>query len=642
MSDAVALLVNASLRVTGVLATAWLITVLLRRSSASARHTVWTCAIGIALLTPLLLQVPSWHVPIPDRLAQWSPSAGVARAADGPLPLEPAFLDADATSNEAIPASGAAEPIVMYAGAIWAAGFVAVLFYVLMGVVATSRRRRAARRSNAAWMDDGRAVAKSIGVVKVAFAESTNAPIPYVCGVIEPLVVMPTTVSAWDAERLRVVLLHELAHVKRRDCLTHLLTQIACAIYWFHPLSWFAAHRLRIEREQASDDFVLTAGVRASEYADHLVAVARHAFPHPPLRGSFGVAMANRSQLEGRLMVILNPATCRTAPRMARLGAVAFAACAFVMAALRLQAQAPGQMPPASNQMADVALPGRAQEEPAQRPTVSLTEPPIVVAQATTQPPSVPALAQLSAPPEEPAFEVSSIKRKAPGLAGARFEPGGRFRMEGPLVLLIAVAHEATGPVTGGPTWLRLDEYSVEARAATDAPRSEMVKMLRSLLRERMHLVIHRETHEEDALALVLAREGQLGPQLRKSEVDCAARIAALRENRPTPALPQLPNGMPPCISRPRSGDLLSGGMTMDMLAGYLGGEAGRRVVNKTGLDGYYEMSLQHRDERNTGTDSDLPTVFTALSEQLGLRLQSARTTVETIVIDRIDRPTEN
>jgi uncharacterized protein (TIGR03435 family) len=169
-----------------------------------------------------------------------------------------------------------------------------------------------------------------------------------------------------------------------------------------------------------------------------------------------------------------------------------------------------------------------------------------------------------------------------------------------------------------------------------------MLKMLRSLLRQRLNLAIHRGTREEDAFALVVARDGQLGPQLRQSGVDCATRIAALRERRPLPELPQLPNGMPACISRPRSGDLLSGGMTMDMLAGYLSSEAGRRVVNRTGLDGYYEMSLRHRDERVAGDDSDLPTVFTALSEQLGLRLQSARTTVETIVIDRAERPTEN
>ena len=81
----------------------------------------------------------------------------------------------------------------------------------------------------------------------------------------------------------------------------------------------------------------------------------------------------------------------------------------------------------------------------------------------------------------------------------------------------------------------------------------------------------------------------------------------------------------------------------MDMLASYLRPEAGRRVVNQTGLDGYYEMSLRHRVETAADSDSDLPTVFTALSEQLGLRLQpGGRTTVETIVIDRAERPTEN
>ena len=225
-------------------------------------------------------------------------------------------------------------------------------------------------------------------------------------------------------------------------------------------------------------------------------------------------------------------------------------------------------------------------------------------------------------------------------MAGLRFDPGGRFRMEGPLVMLIGIAYDG-GRVQGGPSWLRTDDYLVEARAATDVARSEMVKMLRPLLRDRLNLAIHRETHEEDAYALVVARDGRLGAQLRKSSVDCAARIAAVRAGEQIPELPQLSNGMSPCISRPRSGDLVSGGMTMEALAGYVGGEVGRRVLNQTGLDGYYEMSLRHR-EHLADADSVLPTVFEALSDQLGLRLQPTRTTVETIVIDRVERPSEN
>jgi uncharacterized protein (TIGR03435 family) len=240
----------------------------------------------------------------------------------------------------------------------------------------------------------------------------------------------------------------------------------------------------------------------------------------------------------------------------------------------------------------------------------------------------------------EPSFEVASIKRKGPGAAGVRFEPGGRVRMEGPLIVLLAAAYEVTGRITGGPDWLRIDDYAVEARAATDVPRSEMRRMLRTLLRERLNLAVHRETAEEDGFALVVAQEGKLGPQLRKTSVDCATRIAAIGQGKPLPDLPQLANGMAPCISRPRSGDLVSGGMTIDLLAGYLSGEAGRRVVNRTGLDGYYEMTLRHRDERDA--DSDLPTVFAALAEQLGLRLRPERITVEILVVDRVERPTDN
>src|SRR5688572_2304510 len=173
MSEALTLLLTASFRVTVVLAAAGLIALALRKSSASARHMVWTCALGTAVLTPVLLQIPVWQVPIPDTVARWSQPVGVTRAVDETRRVQPASTAADTTSNAPAPASDAAESAgvspASFLAVLWAAGFVAVLFYVLIGMAATSRLRRAATQTDAGWMDDGRALARSVGIERVAF-----------------------------------------------------------------------------------------------------------------------------------------------------------------------------------------------------------------------------------------------------------------------------------------------------------------------------------------------------------------------------------------------------------------------------------------------------------------------------------------
>ena len=119
-------------------------------------------------------------------------------------------------------------------------------------------------------------LAEEMGVSsRLRFLRSGRASMPVATGLFRPSVIMPADADTWSENRLRVVLLHELAHVRRRDCLTHVLAQAACAFYWFNPLAWLAVKRARAERERACDDLVLACGTRGSEYADLLLEMAR-------------------------------------------------------------------------------------------------------------------------------------------------------------------------------------------------------------------------------------------------------------------------------------------------------------------------------------------------------------------------------
>jgi HEAT repeat protein/beta-lactamase regulating signal transducer with metallopeptidase domain len=336
MPAAIDAVVKASL----ILAVTALAAASLRRASASARHLVWMLGLVSALAVPALgIVTPKWELPlvkvteVPVLPGQHHTGGMEARRSPGqsnsthtaasvaPLPgVTPDPLPPSSPSHRT---SFSLSPVNVIL-TIWALGAAIVLGRMLLGLLAVQwMSRRTAVVTDAPWLDEARSLAALFSLRDVRFLRSNAQSMPMAWGVFRSSVLMPADADGWPIERLRIVLLHELAHVKRHDCFTHLVAQLACAAYWFNPLAWMAAQRVRTERERACDDLVIASGTRGSDYADQLLDIARvmRAGRFPGVLAGATLAMAHRSQLEGRLMAILDPNVQRRS--LTRVGVLA-------------------------------------------------------------------------------------------------------------------------------------------------------------------------------------------------------------------------------------------------------------------------------------------------------------------------------
>jgi len=200
--------------------------------------------------------------------------------------------------------------------------------------------------------------------------------------------------------------------------------------------------------------------------------------------------------------------------------------------------------------------------------------------------------------------------------------------------------------VIGYPDWVDSDKYDVTVKPPAGSSREQRTVMWQTMFADRMKLLAHVEERPQTTFALVVARaDGRLGPELKPSTLDCAPRPAG---SPPAPAPPPLDLSKPVdysarCAARLGSGEM-TGTMTLDALVQWLAGEAGGLVNNRTGLRGIYTFTLKYapRDASGPADPGDPPEFLTALREQLGLKLEPERTMVPVLVIDRIERPTEN
>jgi uncharacterized protein (TIGR03435 family) len=279
-------------------------------------------------------------------------------------------------------------------------------------------------------------------------------------------------------------------------------------------------------------------------------------------------------------------------------------------------------------------------------------------------------LAAQSAALVTPTFEVASVRPNPSGEPFVRLglQPGGRFNAQNvPARELIRFAFNVQSfQLEGGPSWLNSDRFDITAKAPSDLAEAAagpgqmrpVQLMLQALLADRFRLKAHRETKDVPVYDLVLARvDGTLGPKIEPSTVDCVslargrAAAASRGGNPPGPPQPPRPGERPECAMTAGLGSITAGGVPIDEFARVLSGRVNRPVVNKTRLSGNFAFSLDFTSDQlppgaapsgfpAPSINADGPSLFTAIQEQLGLKLDASRGSIEMVVIDSVDRPT--
>ncbi len=417
---------------------------------------------------------------------------------------------------------------------------------------------------------------------------------PAVFGIVKPVLLLPERLlTRLTAKELQAIYAHELCHVRHRDNLAAAAHMLLEAIFWFHPLVWWLERKLIAERERACDEEVLRSGNCPQDYAEGILAVCRFclASPMPCAAGVSGADLRKRIEtiMSERLGQELNT------PKKLLLAMAGVMAIAVPVA---------------------IGLLNVPSSRAAQRET----------------------------------FEVVSIKLTNPAeqymsVGGTR----GNFSARGisPKMLIVNAYDVHQFQVTGGPNWLDSVHYDIEAKA-DDAEskdylttnhdqlrlaQAKRLARLQALLADRFKLKVHRLTKELPAYALVIAKHGpKLQPSKDKND--------------------QSRYGM-----RMGPGMLNGNQLSMEALTANLSNVLGSIVIDKTGLTGNYDLALtwkpdEHRANPLTSDDTSKqtegtseekgPSLFTAVQEQLGLKLVPQKGPVEVLVIDHIEKPSPN
>jgi len=574
----------------------------LRRNQARVRYALWLAA-SVKFLIPfsVLISVGShlgWSTAPPPSASQLS---FVMQQVGQPFATAERAVASLATTA---PRNG---PTVFAALllATWLAGAAAILLSRYM----RWRRLKAVVRAatplrEGPEMEALRSLERRVGIHhRIQLASTVTSVEPGIFGIFRPTLLLPAGIAdRLVVEQLEAIVAHELCHVRRRDNLAAAIHMAVEAIFWFHPLVWWLGARLVEERERACDEEVLQFGSQPEVYAEGILKICQF-YLESPLACMSGIT---GSDLKARIVRIMTQgvATKLSFSRKLLLTTAGVTAIAGPILFGILNA-------PQSRAQTTVAA---------------------------------------SAPTSK--FEVASIKPGDPSARGIfqRMEPGGRYTAQNVTVrILIEQAYDIHDfQLSGGPDWMNSARYDIVAKAedpSDDNPRTlneaqreafreKLQQRLQSLLDDRFQLKFHKSAKEQPIYALVV---GKSGSKLQEAKDTAAGPMGTLKM---------------------RPGNFTGHAMSMPLLAANLSNLVGRVVADKTDLKGLYDVTLEFTPERGQmmgfpgpgpegrdmppPPDPNGPSIFTALQEQLGLKLESQKGPVEMLVIDQLEKPSEN
>ena len=576
----------------------WLAALALRHHGARVRYWLWVAA-SLKFLVPF-----SWLVTLGAQF-EWRTGPVIAQPAAAFVidqVLAPVAFAPSIAEGVTRPASIASS----VGAAVWVIGLATVcLWWWRQWLPIRAARRGAVRLSIDSSALHGLTVMSSPMTME-----------PGVVGIWQPVLLVPEgLLDQVTMEQRDAIFAHERSHVRHRDNLVAAVHMAVEALFWFHPLVWWIERRLIDERERACDEDVLRAGTHPSDYAEGILAVCRLSL-RAPLACISGVT---GSDLRRRIESILRGTLSRPMSTGLRV-ALVLTSCAAV------------------------GLP--------------------IVAGAVN---AVPLLTVEQEPSTRVAFAVASVKVNRSGQRAALTDDSvpGRFTATNvPVAQLIRYAYDVSGDqIDSVPDWARADgggyggeRFDVtalleESPTRLSSSEDEQAKRLatRTLLGERFNLVVRREMRPVPMYALVMARaDGRPGPKLQRSSTDCSpegreARIAAAK------AAVAAGKPVPPCGTQFNTGRIRFGGNPMSEFA-KAWRPSGRAVIDRTGLTGNWEFELTFSPDpfdpapgpNAPPLDPNAPSLPAALQEQLGLKLEDTKGTIEVLVIERVERPTEN